>query len=619
MEPAGTLYAFFATWCGPCRSELPDVEAIHREFGPRGLRVVLVSEDGPSSAAEVAGFLEQAGVRVPYILDPESEMLMRYHPAATLPFTVLLDREGRVVFAHAGYEPGDIHTLRARVEALVAAIEAPSRAPTPPEDEVRASASIQGLGLWRRSRFDPRRDGDLAGAVTRIEPRLERGRSSLSFRLDTVLLGDRAAGGQPGPGPGAAAGDLRLERALVDADLGAVRLRAGDYYARVGRGMALSLRRVDPLGTDTTLRGGRVDVEAGVVRASVLAGTINPQNFDPIEARVLPDLKDSVVAGEVFARPLPALGVGAYALRFVQPDAAPDGGDVNAMLGGGVVSLEAQGFRAYAEAAGGRRTGRTARPETVHGLQASTALDVGPVTWLAEAKWYRRLEFGRVDRGLAYHEPLTLERDDQRVPASADAVGGRLRSDVRVSEVLTVHANGMAYRFSEDGSDPLEGGLAWHVYAGADLWLGSSRHVALSGGFRRETDASRSLRGRLWHVEAAASFPVARSLAFQAAANHVSESKAGFSGLHDFVRGLASLGVAWPGVGSLTFVYGYSTEVSTRPTHYPGGEVRVVLPLGGEVRLFGGRMAGGRVCASGTCRDLPPFEGVRLDVALNLR
>lgn len=61
-------------------------------------------------------------------------------------------------------------------------------------------------------------------------------------------------------GRGGSSGDLRLERALLDADLGAVRLRAGDYYARVGRGMALSLRRVNPLGTDTTLRGGRLDV-----------------------------------------------------------------------------------------------------------------------------------------------------------------------------------------------------------------------------------------------------------------------------------------------------------------------------------------------------------------------
>ncbi len=132
--------------------------------------------------------------------------------------------------------------------------------------------------------------------------------------------------------------------------------------------------------------------------------------------------------------------------------------------------------------------------------------------------------------------------------------------------------------------------------------------------------AGEALRGRLWHLEATASLPVAGSLALQAAVNHVSEGKSSFSGLHEFVRGIASLGVAWPGHGSVTFVYGYSTEVPTRPTQYPGGEIRVVVLLaGGEVRLFAGRMAGGRVCASGTCRDLPPFEGVRLDAVVNLR
>lgn len=616
-DPVGTLYAFFATWCGPCRSELPDIQEIHREFGPRGLRVVLVSEDGPSSASEVAGFLQQAGVEVPFVFDPESEWLQRYHPSGTLPFTVLLDREGRVVYAHAGYEPGDIRTLRARIEALLA--QAESRPEQAAPVEWRAGASIQSLGLWRRSRFDVRRDGDLTGIVTRVEPRLDWGPSSIAIRVDGTLLADRAPEAQPGPLPGSLAGDLRLERALLDADLNPVRLRVGDFYARVGRGMSLSLRRLDPLGTDTALRGARVDLDAGSVRISALSGWINSQNFDPIEVRVLSDVEDSVAAGEVVVRPADGLDVGAYVLRFGQPGAAPDGGSVTTLLGGAVVALDLSRFRAQMEGAAGRKTGWTARPETVLGMQTSAALDVGPATVLAEAKWYRRFDFGRVDRGLAYHEPLTLERDDQRVVANADVVGGRLRTDVRVVESLTLHANGMAYRFSEDGSDPLRGGLAWHAYAGMDLWLKGSRHVAVSGGFRRETQASGALRGRLWHLESETSWPLGRSLAVQASASHVRESKASFSGLHTFVRGYASLGLGWPGVGSITVLYGYSTEVPSRPTHYPGGEVRLVLPHGGEVRLFGGRMVGGRVCASGTCRDLPPFEGVRLDVVLNLQ
>jgi len=47
--------------------------------------------------------------------------------------------------------------------------------------------------------------------------------------------------------------------------------------------------------------------------------------------------------------------------------------------------------------------------------------------------------------------------------------------------------------------------------------------------------------------------------------------------------------------------------------HVHGG---AVLPSLGEARLFAGRLAGGRVCVSGTCRDLPPFEGVRADLTI---
>ena len=613
--PVATLYAFFATWCVPCRSELPEIQRLHDRYAARGLQVVLVSEDGPSSASEVPGFLEQAGITVPFRLDPESDMLLRYHPTASLPFTVLLDRDGQVVFARAGFEPGDTRRLEAEISALLTRSEA-AAPPDEPDREVSASFAVQGLGLWRHSRFDPRQDGDLGGAVTRIEPRLARGGSSLTMRMDAALLGDRAPGGQPGTQAGASAADLRLERVLADLDAGPVRIRAGDFYSALGHGMSLSLRRVDPLGTDTALRGGRVDWTVGPVRASALAGFVNPQNFDPIEARLLPDIRDFLGGGEIEVRPAGGLQLEGYGIHIAQPGAAPDGREISVVLGGAAASFERSGIRVSAEGAAGHRTGWTRDPETVHGLTGSVAADLGPLTALVETKWYRHFAFGRADRGLVYHEPPTLEREDQRVPGNEDSIGGRARVDLRAGQGWTLFANATAYRFTEDGSDPLHGGLAWHLYAGADVWFEGSRHFALSGGFRRETTKGGDPRGWMGHVDLDASLPITAALSVQAHLNHATETKWGFSGAHKFQRGLASAGVAWPGHGSVAFLYGYSTEVETRPTHYPGAEARILLPHGGEVRVFGGRMAGGRVCASGTCRDLPPFEGVRLDLVV---
>ncbi|MBL6974881.1 MAG: TlpA family protein disulfide reductase [Deltaproteobacteria bacterium] len=613
----GTLYAFFATWCVPCRAELPEIDRVHREFGPRGLKVRLVSIDSPSSAAELPGFLEQFGIAAPWIMDSETELLVRYNPAGGVPFTVLLDDKGRKIYARTGYEPGDEADLTAAIEKLLHA--SPGGVPAdadgaPASDELIANLTIRGLGVWRRSNFDVTGDGDLGGVVTRVEPQVRYGRYAVSARMDGGLLGDDRTG---------AAGDLRLERFQVDLDFDWVRIRAGDHYVQFGQGMSLSLRRLDSLGTDTSLRGGRLDFESGMFRAKVVGGVINPQNFDPIEMRVVGDLEDWLTGLEMKVVPNRNLEFGAYAVAAGLPDASLDGRDVLWAVGGGSTAMSFGKVRVSAEGAAGLRQGIASDDETPWGVTGSLSSDLGPVTWLVEGKCYRHWNLGRPDRVLAYHEPATLERPDQQIPGNEDSHGWRTRLDWQVIPELTVYANGLLYWYSLDGSSPLFPGQAWgegrtwHAFGGLDLKVGTNATIQLAGGYRDENNTDGSDSVNLWHLDFDASFPLAEKLSMTLTLNHVSETKIAFSE-HDFVRGLATVGLAWPGVASIAFLYGYSTEVPVRPTHYPGGEVKVVLPLGSELRLFGGRLAGGRVCVSGTCRDLPPFEGLRLDLVMNL-
>lgn len=618
----GTLYAFFATWCVPCRAELPEIDRVHREYGPRGLKVRLVSIDSPSSAAELPGFLGQFGIDTPWIMDSETELLVRYNPAGGVPFTVLLDDRGRKVFARTGYEPGDEAHLVAAIEKLLEA--SPDVAPgdatgQSPSEELTANLTIRGLGVWRHSNFDVTGSGDLIGVVTRVEPQVRYGRYAVSARMDGILMGIIA----DQENEGVAFGDLRLERFQADLDFDWVRIRAGDHYVQFGQGMSLSLRRLDSLGTDTSLRGGRLDFEAGMFQAKVVGGVVNPQNFDPIEMRVVGDLADWISGLELKVLPNDNLEFGAYAMAAGLPDASPDGRDVLWAVGGGSTSMDFGKVRVAAEGAAGLRRGIGTEDETPWGVTGSVSADLGPVTWLVEGKYYRHWNLGRPDRVLAYHEPATLERPDQQIPGNEDSHGWRTRLDWQAMPELTVYANGLLYWYSLDGTSPLfEGqawdqGRSWHAFGGLDLKLGSNATIQLAGGYRDENNTDGSNSVNLWHLDFDASFPLAQKLSMTLTLNHVSETKVSFTE-HDFVRGLATVGLAWPGVASIAFLYGYSTEVPARPTHYPGGEVKVVLPLGSELRLFGGRLAGGRVCVSGTCRDLPPFEGARLDLVLNL-
>ena len=620
-----TLYAFFATWCIPCRAELPHLERLHRTYGDQGLRVVLVSEDAPSTAAAVPTFLARAGVTAEWMLDADSELLVRYDPTGNVPFAALVDENGAVRHAHAGYEPGDERALEAAVQAALAAPNEDDAAAGPP---IAVSGMLQTLGVWRRSRFDPVDDGTLWAGVARLEVEGTYGRRTeagcapgtwcfgLRLRLDGALIADEV-------GPDAE--DGRLERATLELQRGGVRLRLGDSYVQFGHGVSLSLRRVDTLGLDTSLQGGRVDWTIAPLRVTAIGGVLNPQNLDPIELEVVGDTSQLPVAsgasdrlgGVEFAFSLGEFGeIAPYIVVATAPKASNDGRDVQWALAGGSATLDFEGVHIAFDGAAGRRTGLKPRAETPWAVYGAVSFDLGPTTTLVEAKAYRRWSLGRVESASLYHEPPTLERADQEVPENRDVLGGRLRFEWRVTPRVAAYASGLVYRFASDGSDPLDGGLAIHGYGGVGVRPSDRVDFELAGGYRRETDRDGDEKRSLWHLDADLQWAITPHVALTAKLNHRSETKALFSGPHEFEEGLAVVGVAIPGLLAVSALYGWSTEAAVLPTHYPGAEIRFVLPRGGELRLFGGRLVGGRVCVSGSCREVPPFEGARLDAVL---
>ena len=93
----------WATWCGPCRTEFPDLVRLHRDFGPRGLELVTVSMDMRSVLkTEVIPFLEEQGATFTfYIKSPGDDdgFINSVNPdwSGALPATFIYDSEGRLV------------------------------------------------------------------------------------------------------------------------------------------------------------------------------------------------------------------------------------------------------------------------------------------------------------------------------------------------------------------------------------------------------------------------------------------------------------------------------------------------------------------------------------------
>jgi cytochrome c biogenesis protein CcmG, thiol:disulfide interchange protein DsbE len=91
------LLNIWATWCGPCRDEMPSMERLHRELGPQGLRVLAVSVDGAPGAliggGDVAGFAREYGLTFTIWHDP-SGRIQRTYRTTGVPESFIIDRSG---------------------------------------------------------------------------------------------------------------------------------------------------------------------------------------------------------------------------------------------------------------------------------------------------------------------------------------------------------------------------------------------------------------------------------------------------------------------------------------------------------------------------------------------
>lgn len=91
---------FWATWCPPCRAEVPDLEAAYQEHQEEGLVVLGVSVEDPARAVE--SFVAEMDMTYPVVLDQNGKV-MRAYRAPGLPMSVVLDREGVIQARHVGF------------------------------------------------------------------------------------------------------------------------------------------------------------------------------------------------------------------------------------------------------------------------------------------------------------------------------------------------------------------------------------------------------------------------------------------------------------------------------------------------------------------------------------
>lgn len=109
------IIAFWATWCPPCRAEIPGFIQLQKDYKDRGLQIIGISMDD-DSAANIASFAAKSGINYPVLLG-SPDVIKAFGGVEVLPTTFLVDRDGRVAKRHLGYVAPEV--LRNEVQELL--------------------------------------------------------------------------------------------------------------------------------------------------------------------------------------------------------------------------------------------------------------------------------------------------------------------------------------------------------------------------------------------------------------------------------------------------------------------------------------------------------------------
>jgi peroxiredoxin len=110
------LVNFWASWCGPCREELPHLEQLQQKYADLGFTILAVSVD--TERAKADNLLKDIPVTFPVLYDTDAQVSELYDVQA-MPTTVLIDRDGNQRLLHKGYKSGDEVKYQQAIKALL--------------------------------------------------------------------------------------------------------------------------------------------------------------------------------------------------------------------------------------------------------------------------------------------------------------------------------------------------------------------------------------------------------------------------------------------------------------------------------------------------------------------
>ena len=118
FEDQVVVVNFWATWCEPCKQELPHLNRMYKEMNEQGLQVLAISTDGPQTVSQVGRFARKWSFHT--LLDTSGEVAHMLNPRNIAPYTIITDKQGRIAYVHQGYYSGDEVEIEQAIKNLLA-------------------------------------------------------------------------------------------------------------------------------------------------------------------------------------------------------------------------------------------------------------------------------------------------------------------------------------------------------------------------------------------------------------------------------------------------------------------------------------------------------------------
>lgn len=110
---------FWATWCQPCQQELPFYQSQYERYRGQGLQVVAVSMDSQATVMRAGPTARRLGVGFDVVTDVDTRITSQLNPRRAAPFSVWIDRSGRIVRESEGFSPSEAGALARGLAELV--------------------------------------------------------------------------------------------------------------------------------------------------------------------------------------------------------------------------------------------------------------------------------------------------------------------------------------------------------------------------------------------------------------------------------------------------------------------------------------------------------------------